>query len=78
MSSLLDVANLEIRSDEGTSARQQTPPSQNAILTRQRARLLNGIHTEVLLQSYADRILVVITQLGRIGSLVCTLELKHT
>ncbi|RIA96319.1 hypothetical protein C1645_815485 [Glomus cerebriforme] len=38
--------------------------------TRQTARLLNGIHTEVLVTGFRDKILVIITQYGKIGSLV--------
>jgi proteasome assembly chaperone 3 len=39
--------------------------------TRQVARLLNGIHTEVLVTGFNDKILVIVTQYGKIGSLVC-------
>ncbi|CAG8440063.1 350_t:CDS:2 [Funneliformis caledonium] len=38
--------------------------------TRQTARLLNGTHTEVLVTGFRDKILVIVTQYGRIGSLV--------
>ncbi len=44
--------------------------------TRQAARLLNGIHTEVLVTGFRDKILVIVTQYGRIGSLVCN-DLKN-
>ncbi|KAG9028440.1 hypothetical protein FS837_003885 [Tulasnella sp. UAMH 9824] len=36
----------------------------------QTARSINGIHTEVLVQSYGDRILVLVTQLGKVGCLI--------
>jgi hypothetical protein len=38
--------------------------------TRQSARLLDGVQTEVVVQEYADRALVLVTQLGRVGCLV--------
>lgn len=38
--------------------------------TRQTARLLNGIHTEVLVTGFRDKIFVIVTQYGKIGSLV--------
>ena len=31
---------------------------------------IEGVQTDVLLQVYADRILVLVTQLGKVGSLV--------
>ena len=37
----------------------------------QMTRELNGITTEVLLQNFADRVLVLVTQLGKVGNLVC-------
>ena len=37
----------------------------------QTIRELNGISTEVLIQTFADRILILITQLGKVGNLVC-------
>ncbi|CAI2173867.1 20358_t:CDS:2 [Funneliformis geosporum] len=38
--------------------------------TRQTARLLNGTHTEVMVTGFHDKILVIVTQYGRIGSLI--------
>lgn len=37
---------------------------------KQAAITINGVHTEILLTGYADKIFVVITQYGKIGSLV--------
>ena len=34
------------------------------------AREIEGVQTDVLLQAFADRILVLVTQLGKVGSLV--------
>ncbi|MBW0551415.1 hypothetical protein O181_091130 [Austropuccinia psidii MF-1] len=39
------------------------------ILVRQSARLIEGIHTEVVAQAFSDRILIVVTQTGKMGSL---------
>lgn len=36
----------------------------------QYAKVLNGIPTELLVQIFDDRVLVILTQLGKIGSLV--------
>jgi hypothetical protein len=45
--------------------------SQTIMLTsRQISRNLNGIPTEVVIQAFADRILVLITQVGKVGTLV--------
>ncbi|KAI0928424.1 hypothetical protein AcW2_004437 [Taiwanofungus camphoratus] len=38
--------------------------------TLQTFRHLDGIPTEVVLQSFADRVLVLVTQLGKVGNLV--------
>ena len=40
---------------------------QTAICTR----ILEGVQTDILLQAFADRIVVLVTQLGKVGSLVC-------
>lgn len=40
------------------------------ILVKQTARRINGILTEVLAQSFSDRILILVTQLGKVGTLV--------
>ena len=45
---------------------------QTATLVRE----LEGIQTDVLLQAFADRILVLVTQLGKVGSLVSILALR--
>jgi proteasome assembly chaperone 3 len=34
------------------------------------SREINGIATEVVVQNYADRVLVLVTQLGKVGNLV--------
>lgn len=39
---------------------------------KQAAITVNGVHTEILLTGFADKIFVVITQYGKIGSLVST------
>jgi hypothetical protein len=43
---------------------------QTTVPSRQCARVLDGIHTEAVVQLYADRALVLVTQLGRVGCLV--------
>lgn len=40
------------------------------IKTRQTAKTLDGVHTEVVCQAFADRYLVLVTQLGKVGCLV--------
>ncbi|KAH9808885.1 hypothetical protein DFH28DRAFT_992747 [Melampsora americana] len=47
----------------------QSTSSPSPILVKQVARSINGIHTEVLTQSFADRILILVTQLGKVGTL---------
>lgn len=34
------------------------------------AREIEGVQTDVLLQAFADRVLILVTQLGKVGSLV--------
>lgn len=34
------------------------------------ARTLDGVQTDVLVQTFADRTIVLVTQLGKVGSLV--------
>lgn len=41
-----------------------------ASASRQLSRNLDGDLTELLVQTYADRILVLVTQLGKVGSMV--------
>jgi len=40
------------------------------LTSRQISRNLNGIPTEIVMQAFADRILVLITQMGKVGTLV--------
>ncbi|GAA5971798.1 hypothetical protein JCM11641_001517 [Rhodosporidiobolus odoratus] len=75
MSALLDEANLDLASTPGLPPPAEAPPPPppqlpSAIPTAQRARLINGVHTDVMLQNFADRIFVVVTQLGRIGCMI--------
>ncbi len=42
--------------------------------SKQIAKDLNGINTEVVIQTFADRILVLVTQLGKVGNLVNPIE----
>ncbi|KAI9616238.1 hypothetical protein KEM48_005331 [Puccinia striiformis f. sp. tritici PST-130] len=46
------------------SARVEAP-----IPVRQCARIIDSVHTEVIAQGYSDRVLVLVTQTGKIGSL---------
>ncbi|CAG8730542.1 4950_t:CDS:2 [Racocetra persica] len=49
---------------------EQSPSSTKFPLqTRQAARVINGVHTETLITGFRDKILVIITQYGKIGSL---------
>lgn len=65
---MIDTSHLDPADLIALSAAKAVP---SAIPTRQRTRIINQIATEVLLQSYTDRILILVTQLGRIGSFVC-------
>lgn len=40
------------------------------ITPRQMLRMLNGHPTEILIQTFADRVLVLVTQMGKVGTLV--------
>ncbi|KAJ6502474.1 hypothetical protein C8R45DRAFT_976724 [Mycena sanguinolenta] len=39
-------------------------------MTRQLSRELHGNTTEIVIQTFADRVLVLVTQLGRVGNLI--------
>lgn len=40
------------------------------VTNKQAAVEINGVHTEILITEFTDRLLIVITQYGKIGSLV--------
>jgi hypothetical protein len=42
----------------------------NMLTQKQSSKVINGVKTEVVLQPFADRILILITQLGKVGNLV--------
>ncbi|KAF9358128.1 hypothetical protein BGX26_002419 [Mortierella sp. AD094] len=42
------------------------------IINKQAARTIQGRHTEVLVSSFADKILILISQYGKVGSLIHT------
>ncbi|KAF7294870.1 hypothetical protein MIND_01024900 [Mycena indigotica] len=39
-------------------------------MTRQLTRQLEGVQTEVVIQRFVDRVLVLVTQLGKVGNLI--------
>lgn len=41
-----------------------------------RSKEIDGQNTDVLLQYYADRILVVVTQFGKVGNLVLLVNIR--
>jgi hypothetical protein len=45
------------------------------VASRQLSKDLEGIPTDVLVQKYADRVLVLVTQLGKVGNLVYSIIL---
>lgn len=66
MATLLDVANLE----PGQQLAEPETPQVQGVPTAQRVRLIHSIQTDLMIQSFNDRILVILTQLGRIGCMV--------
>ncbi|GAA5974675.1 hypothetical protein JCM5350_001242 [Sporobolomyces pararoseus] len=66
MASLIDVANLEPHQRVAPP----TLPQPTGVPTAQRVRSIHSIQTDLLIQSFNDRILVILTQLGRIGCLI--------
>ncbi|BGO90720.1 hypothetical protein JCM10020v2_002363 [Rhodotorula toruloides] len=74
MSTLLDLANLDLASTPGATPKPSSAPAPSAlppvIPTAQRARSINGQQTDVLVQLFADRVVVVVTQMGRIGCMI--------
>ncbi|GAA5937431.1 uncharacterized protein JCM15063_002904 [Sporobolomyces koalae] len=62
MASLIDVANHE--------PQQERKPEPVGVPTAQRVRMIQSIKTDLLIQSFNGRILVVLTQLGKIGCLI--------
>ena len=66
MASLLDVANLE----PGQQPSEAPTPQLQGVPTAQRVRLIHSIQTDLMIQSFNDRILVILSQLGRIGCMV--------
>ncbi|KAF9095573.1 hypothetical protein BGX29_008968 [Mortierella sp. GBA35] len=48
----------------------QQPPF--PLINRQAARLIQGRHTEVLVVSFIDKILILVSQYGKVGSLIHT------
>lgn len=48
------------------------------ITPRQIVRNLNGHSTEILVQTFADRVLVLVTQMGKVGTLVLPKVLLST
>ncbi|CAG8459758.1 25937_t:CDS:2 [Gigaspora rosea] len=54
----------------GTISPEQSQSSTKFPLqTKQAARVINGVHTETLITGFQDKILVIITQYGKVGSL---------
>ena len=45
-------------------------PPQSPFITRQTACLVSGVHTDIVVQSFADRIFVTITQTKKVGTML--------
>ena len=41
------------------------------VRTRHEAFTVNGVHTELILSAYEDRLFISVTQLGKLGTMVC-------
>lgn len=67
MSSLLEEAY-----EAPIQAQPQAGPSQSPIESFQRRQTVLGVPTELLIQTFDDRILVVVTQNGKVGCVVNT------
>ncbi|KAK4056583.1 hypothetical protein OIO90_002431 [Microbotryomycetes sp. JL221] len=79
MSTLLDISKLDLASTPNTlppalqpEAQQQEQQQASPLVVRSAklARAIDGQHTEVVVQEFVDRLMVIVTQLGRIGSLI--------
>mmetsp|Transcript_8840 Transcript_8840/g.19968 ORF Transcript_8840/g.19968 Transcript_8840/m.19968 type:complete len:173 (-) Transcript_8840:313-831(-) len=46
------------------------PPSQSPFVTRHTALKIDGVHTEIVTQAFADRIFITLTQINKIGTLI--------
>ncbi|KAL6068589.1 Proteasome assembly chaperone 3 [Balamuthia mandrillaris] len=54
-----------------TAGGQESPLASRSVpSTKQFAAVINGVHTEFILTPFADRIFIVITQLGKLGTLI--------
>ncbi|GAA6061248.1 hypothetical protein JCM10212_000689 [Sporobolomyces blumeae] len=74
MASLLDVDNLE----PPTSRPEPPQPQLQGVPTAQRVRTIRGHPTNVLVQAFRDRVMVTVTQLGKIGCIIqCTPPPAH-
>lgn len=65
MSSLLEEAH-----EVSTAPQSQAGPSTAPIESFQRRQNVLGVPTELLIQTFDDRVLVVVTQNGKVGCLV--------
>lgn len=54
-----------------TTSTSAVPQLTSPMLVKHTTRIIDGILTEVMTQSFSDRILILITQLGKVGTLVC-------
>jgi len=62
--------NRELEVGVATPDRSRSLANTDMLIQKQSSKVINGIQTEVVLQPFADRILILITQLGKVGNLV--------
>ena len=62
--------NRELEVGVATPDRSLSTADTNMLMQKQTSKVINGVHTEVVLQPFADRVLILITQLGKVGNLV--------
>lgn len=67
---LKSLGEHSVASSTSTVPNPSTRQSRSAIATRQTSATVDGIQTEVVLQSFQDKLVVLVTQTSKLGSLV--------
>lgn len=56
--------------ESATPPPERAEPPASPFCTRQTAAVVNGVHTDVIVQTYRDRLFVTITQMEKVGTLL--------
>lgn len=72
LTSIIDISDRPHALSASTLPMDSTQPVQSPVSTSRATATIDGVETQVVAQSFEDKVLVIVTQVGKVGQLVRT------